>query len=385
MYKKRGFKKALAFLMSLLLLLLAGSTAYAEITWYCPQCGQENHDNFCSRDGTRRPDLAEEDVSPDSASGPVIPVFSDMFSPSNGHLKLLGDENERAYSFAGPGKGFADSGGYKPWKQAQVTTYFNENGWILADIVYATAEERFVYLAKWNFDETGNIPEIEPLQGYEGTIITATDPSWGPGSKYNTVPLYHANAGTRITVFFQENGYAFGEYASPQGRARMWFPADHVEVPGMTLFLTAETNQTGNKSDFGRQSVYAEKPEDADSQENIINSLPVGTWSDWSLTPYEASENIEVETRNVYRVKHEIEDWSDWIDGDPPGDTGYPIETRVVTGENGESIPQWREYWYHYHYGEWSDWYDEGEWAAGVGSSADIVEHAVLYRCRRIQ
>ena len=136
--------KVLAILMSLLLLLLAGATAYAEITWYCPQCGQENHDNFCSRDGTRRPDLAEEDISPDSASGPIIPVFSDMFSPSKGHLKLLGDENERAYSFAGPGKGFADSGGYKPWKQAQVTTYFNENGWILTDIVYATAEERFV-------------------------------------------------------------------------------------------------------------------------------------------------------------------------------------------------------------------------------------------------
>ena len=372
-------------LMMAFCLLLGISSGYAEIEWYCPICGQLNHDNFCPADGTERPDL--DDGQMEDAE-PAVPVLSESFPGASGHLKLLGDQDSRAQSYTGPGKNFASSGGYKPWKQKQVTVYFSENGWILADIVYATAEERFVYFADWSLDNKGNVPAIDSLTGYEGTITETTDPSWGPGSKYNTVKTFNAVAGTHILVYFQENGYVYGEYASPMGIARMWFPADHVDVPGMSLIYTDEPNRISGTSNYGLphgssgSSGTSGIPDESSNTDDGSFIIPDQGWSAWSDEPINPGPGLEIRTRTLYRRKTEIMDWTPWIDGDPRTDTTYEIEVRSVVKPDGTTVNQWREYGYHYHYDDWTEW-SENYWA-GVASSTDIVESKVQYSCRRV-
>lgn len=60
-------KKCIAFLLTIILLLLVMPVAMAD-DWYCPQCGRKNNNNFCAADGTKRPD----DVSSEQSGGGFV-------------------------------------------------------------------------------------------------------------------------------------------------------------------------------------------------------------------------------------------------------------------------------------------------------------------------
>ncbi len=300
-----------------------------------------------------------------------IPFLSDAYQGTEARLKNLQGE-DRAYSYSGPGKDYLSSGGYKPYKQQRITVYFRDNGWYLTDVVYQTAEERFVYFRKSDFQSVpDSVPEVDSLPSWDGMTLCSVMPAWGPGSRFNRVERYTVPGGTPIRVFFQENGFVYAEYQMAGSKTRMWLPADQVSLNGAAATVTAETQAPYVISQFGKPTTpkAPEAPGD-------------GSWSAWSDIPIEAADGLEVETRAVYRRKNEIADWTPWIDGDGDSDDPF-VETRMVEDENGYIKWQWREYGYHYHYGDWHEWSENP--FANVVSSSDICESKIQYRCRKIK
>ena len=185
-----------------------------------------------------------EEVSPTSTPTPIqtvepsiestpqlsVPVLSEVYPGSDAHLRKSGDEGFRVYSYTGPGKTFVPSGGYKPYKQRKITVFFEEDGWVLADVQYQTSEERVVSLPKYSFDSIGNIPTVSRLEYYTGTTTASITPSWGPDNRFNSVSSLVVEKGTKLKVFFQENGFVYAEYVCTKGTVRMWLPANNVEV-----------------------------------------------------------------------------------------------------------------------------------------------------------
>ena len=180
---------------------------------------------------------------------PTVPVLSEAYPGSSAHLRNSKDESFRVYSYAGPGKDFVAAGGYKPYKQKSITVYFEEDDYVLADVSYQTVEERFIYLPKRNFDSIGNIPVVTNLTYYDGVTTANVTPSWGPDNRFHAVSVLAVNKGTSVKVYFQENGFVYAEYASGKGTARMWLPADQVEITGATVtYSTTPITPAGQSS-----------------------------------------------------------------------------------------------------------------------------------------
>ena len=217
------------------LLLLVFCTALADGFWYCPVCGQKNYYSFCSRDGTPQPNPATPSDLPtdgqtDIQADDSLPLLSETFPGVAAWLRSL-EGNSRAFSFGGPGYNYSDTGGYKPAKQVRITAFFVYDGWVLADVSYATAEERYVYLRKSSFDHLStDVPEIQELPGYDGVTTAPVEPSWGPSEDFNTSSDHKIPEGTSFIAFFQENGYVYAEFTCAKGKTRMWLPADHVNL-----------------------------------------------------------------------------------------------------------------------------------------------------------
>ena len=199
----------------------------------------------------------ENSTTPDSEDGetaensalPRVPVLSEMFPGSEAHLRKSNDDGFRVYSYAGPGKSYVPSGGYKPYKQRKITVYFAENDFVLADVLYQTSEERFVYLPRYSFDSIQDIPTIETLEFFEGITIKKTTPSWGPDNRFNSVASLAINEGTSVKVFFQENGFVYAEYNCEKGTVRMWLPANDVDVTGASVsYSNTPINPAGQSS-----------------------------------------------------------------------------------------------------------------------------------------
>ncbi len=169
---------------------------------------------------------------------PALPVLSEAYPGLDVRLKSAGDDGYRVYSYLGPGKAYVPSGGYKPAKQRKVTVYFQEDGFVLADVQYQTTEERFVYLPKGSLSVSGSIPDGSKMKTYTGTANGNITPSRGPDGRFNSVSSLAVKKGTKLTVFFQENGFIYAEYSCDKGKVRMWLPADKVTVRDASVALS---------------------------------------------------------------------------------------------------------------------------------------------------
>ena len=236
----------------MVVMLIIPMASCEQVTWDCPECGRTgNTGNYCGgcahlapwlESATPAPTIVE--VSPTSTPTPIqtvepsiestpqlsVPVLSEVYPGLGAHLRKSGDEGFRVYSYTGPGKTFVPSGGYKPNKQRKITVYFEEDGWVLADVQYQTSEERVVSLPKYSFDPIGNIPTVSSLEYYTGTTTASITPSWGPDNRFNSVSSLVVDKGTELKVFLQENGFVYAEYVCTKGTVRMWLPANNVEV-----------------------------------------------------------------------------------------------------------------------------------------------------------
>ena len=265
---KSQSKKVLSVLITIfLLLLLFTACGYGEASsWDCPECGRTgNTGNYCGTCACPAPWGRETDdsaVSPsttetqsiestsETTSLPDVPVLSKTYPGSDAHLRKSSDDGFRVYSYTGPSKTFVPSGGYKPYKQRKITVFFEEDNWVLADVLYQTAEERVVYLPKSSFDSIGNIPVVTELGYYIGTVTTNVEPSWGPDNRFNSVKSLMINEGTKAKVYFQENGFVYAEYECEKGTVRMWLPANSIEINDATVTYSETPINPAGQSDF---------------------------------------------------------------------------------------------------------------------------------------
>ncbi len=207
---------------------------------------------------TATPDNVSSEVSSDSehilaiqdTTQQSVPVLSERYPGSEAHLRNTDDETFRVSSFTGPGKPFVSSGGYKPSKQKKITVYFEENGYVFADVVYQTVEERFVYLPKSAFDIVGNLPVLSDPEYYNGITTAEIVPSWGPDNRFYSVESLAVGKGVFIKIFFQENAFVYAEYVCEKGTVRMWLPANNIEMEDAVVTYSETPVEPAGKSSF---------------------------------------------------------------------------------------------------------------------------------------
>lgn len=295
-----------------------------------------------------------------------IPVFSQLFPGAPAHLRLFGEEKKesRRQSKAGPDSVFANAGAYKPYKQKESTAFFTYGDWTLVCLEYRSVASRYLFFKTSMFDKLGSVPALDELTAYPAATTERLSPSWGPDDSFTTESNYTVPANTAVNIFFRENGYVYGQLTCSMGTVWMWLPESKVTLLGEPAPYA------------GTGSV---KPAPAQTQKQVLQKA-TKEWSDWTDTPVEATDTLEVETRTLYRRKIEIEDWTGWVDGDVPEDDDERYEERDYIAENGEPRKQWRHYGFHYHYGDWTDWSED--FTAGAASSSDIVDFKTQYRYR---
>lgn len=299
------------------------------------------------------------------ADGINLPVLSEEYPGQIVRLtRVEKGDDVRYQSQTGPGKNYAGGGGFQSRKAQSTTAFFREGIWVYVHLTYATAPERYVYFQRANFVSYRNVPEVSELPFIEGTTTARINPKWGPEDKFAEEEKFAVSAGTSVKAFFQENNYVMAEFSCAEGLVRMWLPIDKVSFSGASGIANAP-------------AIPSPKPKKDAS--NSSSDKKWSAWSDWSDNPVTASADCEVETRTLYRRKNEIEDWSEWQNGDPPYE-GSQIETREFYNADGGFVRQWREYGYHYNYGEWSAWSEN--YYDNVVSSTDIVDSKTQYRYR---
>lgn len=260
-----------------------------------------------------------------------IPVFSQRFPGASAHLRLFSEKNKesRRQSKAGPDSVFANAGAYKPYKQREVTAFFTYGEWVLVHLQYQTVKPRYLFFKTSMFDTLGDVPALESLTAYPAATLEKLSPSWGPGDSFTTESDYAIPANTAVSIFFRENGYVYGQFTCSRGTVWMWLPESKVVLLG-------EPAPYPGTADIKAAPVQTQKQ----AQQTATKE-----WSQWTDTPVEATDALEVETRTLYRRKTERE------------------------GSDG-----------HYYYGDWTAWSEDA--MAGAVSSADILDSKTQYRYR---
>ena len=166
----------------------------------------------------------------------TVPVLSEVYPGIVARMGTIGD-TYYLYSYLGPGKTFVGSGSYQSDKLKEIIVYFEEDGYVLADVQYQTVDERYVWLPAGHFGYTKGIPSVSKLKYYTGTTTADIKPNWGPAGKYRQYNNLAINKGTEIKIFFQENGFVYAEYSSGKGKARMWLPANKIKINDASVTL----------------------------------------------------------------------------------------------------------------------------------------------------
>jgi hypothetical protein len=179
-----------------------------------------------------------------------------------GYLKTTQEQ-----SYAGPGRGYALSGSFRPYRVNKATALLREGDYVLVDLDYATAK-RVVYFAATSL-VSAEVKE-EKLEGVTAKTNKIVWPVYyGPGKDYDIVTqrarskyadmkdedivnqavhekwkidqfvrrITHKDAihwvgvdkGASVTVFFQTGDWVYVETRCSIGNARFWLPADAVE------------------------------------------------------------------------------------------------------------------------------------------------------------
>ena len=100
---------------------------------------------------------------------------------------------------------------------------------MLVDLDYTTVGRRRVYFPISAFSGTQNVPEVT-LSATPAHTTVDLIPTFGPGMEYDTFDEAAISSGTALSVYFEENGWVFAEFASALGTVRAWIPVDQVSA-----------------------------------------------------------------------------------------------------------------------------------------------------------
>ena len=245
---KQNAKRILSIILSIALTACLFSAYGESYARDCPECGRTgNTGNYCGKCAHPAPWL---ETAQTQQTIPSVPVLSEVYPGFEAHLRISNDNDFRVRSYAGPGEAFVYSGGYKPYQQKEIIVYYEEDGFVLADVSYQTLEERFVYLPRISFDSIGAVPTVSDLEYYHGITTTRIRPSWGPDNRFYSVESLAVDKGAEVKVFFQENGFVFAEYVCEKGTVRMWLPANNIEIEGAAVTYSGTPIAPAGQSSF---------------------------------------------------------------------------------------------------------------------------------------
>lgn len=219
-------KKMITLMLALtcLLTVMTGFAHAEDASWYCGVCGTERTTEWCPDCGTHRP-------ADSTGSWPVKEMNGIGTS-----LRSFNDQSKRHQSYFGPNRNYPGAGAYKPYKVTGATALFREGDYVLVDLSYQTVGRRCLYFKASAL--TNASVENAVLSDYPATIVGSVQPKFGPGYEYDDVVKTNQNGtttnvvlsnGTRISVFFEMNGWVYAEFGSILGTIRGWLPADMVQ------------------------------------------------------------------------------------------------------------------------------------------------------------
>lgn len=138
-------------------------------------------------------------------------------------------EAEKRYqSFCGPAKSYHGAGAYKSYKIESVQALFIEKGYVYVDLSYTTVGTRRLYFQSKIFTNLSDIPEVS-LASFPAQTTEILTPQFGPGYSYDSFKEAKIGAGTSISVFYEESGWAFAEFKCKElGLVRAWIPVEQV-------------------------------------------------------------------------------------------------------------------------------------------------------------
>lgn len=137
-------------------------------------------------------------------------------------------ESSREQSYAGPSRNYAETGAYKPYKTSRLNGLFKEGTYIFVEINYPSVGLRRLYFNRGAMENTSGVPEVT-LVGYPAVTTEAVSAWYGPGGQYDPFENASVGANTKLTVFFEENGYVFAEYEASFQLVRAWISANSVK------------------------------------------------------------------------------------------------------------------------------------------------------------
>ena len=177
-------------------------------------------------DGTPEPQSAADASEPGTAN--PWPVLQNTLHK----LKTIDKGTQRAMAYRGPGKSYREANAFVTSKMRGVYGLFTEGKYILTEMDYAGVGKRRLYFMIGTFTKTGNTP-VWDLEGFGAYTSADAFPRYGPGEDYNDFGGEVLPAGSPASVFFEENGWVFMEFTSPQGLDRGWVPSEFVVPAGM--------------------------------------------------------------------------------------------------------------------------------------------------------
>ena len=253
MKKWMGVVLVLAFIFQ----FAAGAALASGDSWYCDTCGAYRDTEFCPICGAERPYTGpanwicptcgktwsvEYNFCPDDRTAKVMttgswPVktlnrmFTEFRYPKSG--------GNRHQAFLGPGNHYPGAGAYLMSEPISIEAFFNESPFVYVDLTTRSGVRRCVYFYK---SSVTKYPSNElDRTTYPARTTTQMQPSYGPGNEYDKVVEKTKNtagktiiqdiyipANTDVNVFFETNGWVFGEFSCKLGLIRAWLPAGSV-------------------------------------------------------------------------------------------------------------------------------------------------------------
>lgn len=151
---------------------------------------------------------------------------------------LYAEGEKRIQSRLGPSRDYCGGGAYKPYKITSLYALFSENGYVFVDMDYSTVGHRRLYFPVSEVSCLDSSMPAMQWKGYPAVTTEDTTPRFGPGFDYDLFESAPLDAGSAITVFFEENEYVFAEFttmvsdtkSTRDETIRCYLPADIVEA-----------------------------------------------------------------------------------------------------------------------------------------------------------
>jgi len=192
----------------------SGFTLYAPAESSAQAYAQENAVNFLTSD------LAPSGMEPAAAPWPImeLPRYS---------ITVKDKGTDRLYSYNGPSQAYTEAGSFQSNAFTRAEGLWIDGDYLYVDMYYRGVGTLRTYFRTYNFRNLADVPQADFTE-YPAVTTAETQALYGPSSSYLIIDNALLPSGTELSVYLEENGYAFAEFESADGLTRGWIDAGCV-------------------------------------------------------------------------------------------------------------------------------------------------------------